>query len=184
MAVEFDAVAALQRAINLSTVAYLTAAAAASARPAVVTFAADWGAVGGKFVTAFTAGVSWPHLKHGRTDLVPLAYSLPGKTDVDHLVAAAVRDKLAAVLDASFTVSTSCSTTNASASEGSDDGDNEAGKEEDMLSRVAIKLCDEVQVCGTLACVCRDVRVGNRPLSRGVCLSSTPWYRRRSRSHI
>lgn len=132
IAVGFDAVAALQRAMDLSTVAGHTAVAAASAPPAVVTFAAGGSTVGGKLVTAFTAGVSCPHLKHGRTDLVPLAYSLSGETDVDHLVATVVRDMLAAVMDARFTVSTSCSTTNASASNGSDDDENGAGKDEDQ----------------------------------------------------
>lgn len=149
-AVGFDAAAALQRAIDLSADADLTAAAVAASTPAVLTFAADGGTVRGKLLTAFTAGVSWPHLRDGRTDLTPLAYSLTGEKNVDKLVAKAVRDMLGGLVNGPLTVAiaTAASTTNATAAAGSSSNPPPDAPDADLPSRAALVMYDEVQVCG------------------------------------
>lgn len=151
-AVAFDAAAALQRAIDLSAVSSLTAAAVAGSTPAVLTFAADGGTVRGKLLTAFTAGVSWPHLRNGRTDLTPLAYSLTGEKNVDKLVAKAVRDMLEKLVDGPLTVAvqTPSSTTGDPAGTGSCADPPLDAPDSDLPARAPLVMCDEVQVCGKL----------------------------------
>eukprot|EP00170_Pyropia_yezoensis_P001372 contig_6081_g1376 len=146
LAVRYGSVAALQRAVELATVPDLSAAAATSAPSAVLTFAADGGTIAGKLVTAFTAGLAWPHLKNGRTDLTPLAYSLTGESDVDHLVVLAVRDMLQSILAADIFVPVMRTLADSAADAGSAD-DGLASEEDDEAPRVPLKLCDEVQVC-------------------------------------
>lgn len=58
----------------------------------------------GKPVTAFCAAISWLHLMHGRTDLIPLAYSLSGEKQVDELVGKYMRGMLQGVMTASFSI--------------------------------------------------------------------------------
>lgn len=176
-AVAFDAVAALQRAIDLSTQVDLTAAAVAGSTPAVLTFAADGGTVRGKLLTAFTAGVSWPHLKEGRTDLTPLAYSLTGEKNVDKLVAKAVREMLAELVEDRLTVAVQAplSATDAPAAAGSSTSSPSDAPDIDLRTRVSLKMCDEVQVCGKCDARTRLPHVrGQCPTTSAAICASAP----------
>lgn len=138
LAVAFDAPLALQRGIDMATLRGTEGADAAANVPAVVTFAADGGMVRGKTVTAFVAGIAWPGLSAGRTDLVPLAYSFSGEKHIDKLVAKAVRDMVQEIMRTSFTVEVQTA-------EGSVDAVGDAPEKQ----RVPLQLYEEVQVCGT-----------------------------------
>ncbi|KAK1862782.1 hypothetical protein I4F81_005349 [Pyropia yezoensis] len=137
LAVAFDAPLALQRGIDMATLRGTEGADAAANVPAVVTFAADGGMVRGKTVTAFVAGIAWPGLSAGRTDLVPLAYSFSGEKHIDKLVAKAVRDMVQEIMRTSFTVEVQTA-------EGSVDAVGDAPEKQ----RVPLQLYEEVQVCG------------------------------------
>lgn len=151
-AVAFDAAAALQRAIDLAAADDLTAAVVAGSAPAVITFAADGGTVRGKLLTAFTAGVSWTHLKNGRTDLTPLAYSLTGEKNVDKLVGKAVRAMLEGLVNGPLTVpvQTPTPTTDTPAAGGSSSIPPSDATDPDLPTTAPLVVCDEVQVCGKL----------------------------------
>lgn len=142
LAVGFDFVSMLQRAFDKSAKDGLTGAAVAGSTPPVVTFAADGGKVRGKSLTAFTAAVAWNLFNHGRTDLMPLAYSLSGEKNVDKLVALAVRDLLKEVMNTTFTISVDDLPDNPGVAP-----DNPSGAA--GTDRVPLRLFDEVQVCGT-----------------------------------
>lgn len=142
LAVGFDFVSMLQRAIDKCAKDGLTGAGVTASTPPVLTFAADGGQVRGKSLTAFTAALAWNLFDHGRTDLLPLAYSLSGEKNVDKLVALGVRDMLKEVMDTTFSVA------------GDDQPDNPGGAVDDESGttgpdRVPIRLFEEVQVCGT-----------------------------------
>lgn len=147
LAVGFGAVTALQRTVDDAVAAGLSAEDVQKSPPAVATFAADGGSVRGKMMTAFCAALAWPHLKNGRTHLVPLAYSLSGEKDVDKLVARAVRDMLQEVMEASFTVPIAA--VNLDDNVGAD-GDPDSVPAAEAQARVTLPLLDEIQVCGTL----------------------------------
>ncbi|KAK1869453.1 hypothetical protein I4F81_011929 [Pyropia yezoensis] len=145
LAVGFDSVAALQRAVDLATLPDLSAGVAQFAPLVVLTFAADGGTIAGQCVTAFTAGLAWPHLKYGRNDLTPLAFSLTGESDVDHLLALAVRDMLASILTADISVPGEPTLADSAAD--MDNADDGRDVEQDNVAlRVTLKLSDEVQV--------------------------------------
>lgn len=147
LAVAFGAVEALQQAIDGGVSSDLGAEDMATSSPAVATFAADGGCVRGKMITAFTIALAWPHLKNGRTHLVPLVYSLSGEKDVDKLVARAVRDTLQEVMLASFTVPVASSGT-----QEDHDGVGSTGTASSTSpsTRIPLKIFEEIQVCGTL----------------------------------
>lgn len=148
LAVAFDFVSMLQRAIEKCAKDGLTGAGVAGSTPLVLTFAADGGKVRGKSLTAFTAALAWNMFNHGRTDLLPLAYSLSGEKNVDKLVALAVRDLLKEVMNTTFTVSVDDQPDNAGVAAESDAGT--AGSD-----RAPLRLFEEVQVCGTLPVLSR-----------------------------
>lgn len=141
LAVGFDFVSMLQRAIDKCAKDHLTGAVVAAATSPVLTFAADGGQVRGKSLTAFTAALAWKLFDHGRTDLLPLAYSLSGEKQVDKLVALAVRDMLKEVMSSTFTVSVDNELGNPGVA-----ADNAAGAA--SPDRVPVRLFEEVQVCG------------------------------------
>lgn len=147
LAFGFGAVAALQRTLDDAVAAGMSAEDVAKSPPAVPTFAADGGSVRGKMITAFCVALAWPHLKNGRTHLVPLAYSLSGEKDVDKRVARAVRDMLQEVMEASFTVPTAAVNVEDNAGAG---GDPDSVPVAAAQARATLQLLDEIQVCGTL----------------------------------
>lgn len=140
LAVCFDPVGSIQRAIDVAACPGPTSAADAVSTPAVVTFAADGGKIRGKLVTAFTAAVAWTHLQHGRTDLIPLAYSLSGEKQVDELVGKKVRVMLQEVVTAKISYPVYGLEADAVASSGADPP---------PAPRVQLTICKEIQVCGT-----------------------------------
>lgn len=139
LAVCFDPVGSIQRAIDTAACPGASRAADAVSTPAVVTFAADGGKIRGKLVTAFTAAVAWTHLQHGRTDLVPLAYSLSGEKQVDELVGKKVRVMLQEVATAKISFPGYGLEADAGTSSG-------AGPP--PAPRVQLTICQEIQVCG------------------------------------
>lgn len=98
-------------------------------------------------ITAFTVALAWPHLKNGRTHLVPLAYSLSGEKDVDKLVARAVRDMLQDVMGAAFTVPIAAADGTGNAGVG---GSSNVVPQDAAQTEAPLKLLEEVQVCGML----------------------------------
>lgn len=142
LAVGFDFVAMLQRAIDKCARDGLSSAGVTASTPPVLTFAADGGKVRGKSLTAFTAALAWTMFNHGRTDLLPLAYSLSGEKSVDKLVALGVRDMLKKVMNTTFSVAVDDEPDDPGAA-----AENESGTT--GPHRVPLRLFEEVQVCGT-----------------------------------
>jgi len=133
VAVGFDALAALQSAINHAVKQGTTAAAVEAEAPLVMTFAADGGTVRRKEVTAFTVSLSLPCLENGRTDLTPIVYCLSGEKRVGRDIASYINGVLVDLLSHSFTVPVA-------AAQGADD---------DAIGRHRLVLHPTFQVCGT-----------------------------------
>jgi len=134
VAVGFDALAALQSAINHAVKEGTTAAEVEGDPPMVMTFAADGGTVRRKEITAFTVSLSLPCLENGRTDLTPIVYCLSGEKRVGRDIASYINGVLVDLLSHSFTVPVA-------AGQGADD---------DALGRHRLVLHPTLQVCGTL----------------------------------
>lgn len=76
-----------------------------------------------------------------------MAYSLTGESDVDHLLALAVRDMLASILTADISVPAGPTLADSAADiDNADDGLDV--EQDDVAPRVTLKLSDDVQVCG------------------------------------
>lgn len=146
LAVGFDIVAALQRAIDRCAAPDPTCAEDAKTIPVVGTLAADGGCVRGKNITAFTFVLSWPHLKEGRTELTPMLYSFSQEKNVDELVSKAVRRMVGEVMATKFTMAAPVDE-----SAGAPPADDDPMPED--VVRIALMLHAVVQVCGTFHCV-------------------------------
>lgn len=152
LAVAFDPVTSVQRAIDTSANPRLCCTAESLSTAAVLTLAADGGTVKGKAVTAYAVAVSWTDLDNGRTDLIPLMYSLSGEKSVDQQVARYLRGMLQEINAASFTVAV------VPAVPGSGGGGqaglscrSPGGPSQAAAARVLLQMRDEIQVCGMFA---------------------------------
>jgi len=133
VAVGYDAIAALQAALDQAVQVGTTVADLQGGPPMVISFAADGGTVRRKEITAFTASLSLPCLENGRTDLTPIIYCLSGEKRVGRDIASYINGVLVELLSHSFSVPV------APASDGSDSA----------LERQRLVLHPTLQVCGT-----------------------------------
>lgn len=101
----------------------------------------------GKAVTAYAVAISWTDLANGRTDLIPLLYSLSGEKSVDQQVARYLRGMLQKIVAASFTISAEPVEVETDGTQAGSAG--KAGPSRSPASWVALLLRDEIQVCGT-----------------------------------
>lgn len=105
LAVSFDVVTALQRALNTACVMGMSNEHVQSMPHAVITFSADGGNVRRKEITAYTECVSTPCRQQELTDLTPILYAFSGKKLVERDIAIWVKTQLAAVSSNTFTFS-------------------------------------------------------------------------------
>lgn len=138
-AVGYDVIDAIQQALDRGTVPGLTASDVNSMPPAVLTFAADGGSVRRKDVTAYTMSLSSPCIIQGRTDLTPVIYAFSGEKGVERGLCMHVRDMLAAVINAPFTVVV----------DGEADGTACQPPGASDRDRLKLPVHDVLQVCGT-----------------------------------